>query len=70
MKGYIDEYGRLFIFRGGKPMLAECRSANCHGFAPCGQGCSRFGEPKPGPVIKLKLCTKTLEFSEFEDRRK
>lgn len=68
MKGYIDEYGRLFIWRKKEFKQTECREG--HLSIPCDERCSRFGEPiASGADTLLELCTKTLKFTDFEDGR-
>lgn len=68
MKGYLDDCGRLWIFRKNEFILVECR--NDHDPLPCNHLCSRFGEPiTSGTDTLLELCTRTLKFSGFEDYR-
>lgn len=68
MKGYIDEYGRLWIWRKKEYIMVECRES--HNNYPCNQRCSRFEEPYSDRVYTyLDLCTKTLKFKIFEDKR-
>lgn len=77
MKGYIDEWGRLFIKRPGvkKEDTIPCQCAHDRS-RPCSHMCVSFGEPEYNFLenqVMINICDgKTLVFDEyeFEDKRK
>ena len=80
MNGYVDNYGALFLKRGGEFKVMKCPFSSGEegglwaGPSVCGDGCPLFGEPTPVGTnggIELRLCKRVLVFGRggFEDRR-
>jgi len=82
VKGKIDEFGRLFIYRKDKYKMQCCPYINSSKFFTpnmsirCGDWCPLFSEPKRirnglKEYWKIDICNgKSLIFEEFKDERK
>jgi hypothetical protein len=84
MKGKIDKYGFLNIFRKDDYKVCDCPYSTANdNVMHCGDWCPLFGEPweeerfvddgfqdtvKTGRT-EIELCKRDLQFDEFEDER-